>query len=310
MKTRNIILNLSAFLLILMPVFSMAQSEWMVSADKQAQKNPVAFSAESVKAGKQVYLANCKSCHGDLTKDNGLPLLPKPTDLALQAFLDKNSDGSIYYKITDGQATMPTFKSILSDEQRWNIVNYVRSFDANHKTEAAAPAETTSNEGQANADVGKPYSLDVKIDAATSEAIVTFYGTRNGEKVPVKDAEVFVGIKRYFGNLPITEMGITTDENGQIKTLYPSDMPSGETGKAVLVAYAVDKDVYGDISATADLQINTCHPSEFNETRALWANRAHFPIWLIITYLSMVIIVWGVMAKAILNVIKIKKIGN
>lgn len=308
MKTRNIILNLSAFLLILMPVFSMAQSEWMVSADKQAQKSPVAYSPESIKAGKQVYMANCKSCHGDLTKDNGLPLVPKPTDLSLQAFLDKNSDGSIFNKMTDGQATMPTFKSILSAEQRWNIVNYIRSFDAKHKVTAAAPVE--NNTELANSDIGKPYSLDVKIDAATTEATVTFYGTAKGQKVPVKGAEIFVGIKRYFGNLPITDMGIVTDENGQIKTFYPCDMPSGESGNAVLVAYPVDKDQYGDISAKADLVINTCHPSEFSETRALWANRAHFPIWLIITYLSMVIIAWGVMVKAVLNVIKIKKLGN
>jgi mono/diheme cytochrome c family protein len=308
MKARNIILNLSAFFLILMPVFSMAQSEWMVSADKQAQKSPVAFTPVSVKAGKQVFMTNCKSCHGDLTKDNGLPLIPKPTDLGLQAFLDKNSDGSIFNKITDGQATMPTFKSILSAEQRWNIVNYIRSFDANHKVAAAVPIE--NNIEQKSSDIGKPYSLDVKVDVATTEAIVTFYGTSNGQKVPVKGAEIFVGIKRYFGNLPITDMGVTTDENGQIKTVYPCDMPSGESGDAVLVAYPIDKDLYGDISAKADLVINTCHPSEFKETRALWANRAHFPIWLIITYLSMVIIAWGVMVKAVLNVIKIKKLGN
>jgi hypothetical protein len=87
-------------------------------------------------------------------------------------------------------------------------------------------------------------------------------------------------------------------------------MPSGEDGKAVLIAYPVDKDKYGEIVKSVDIQIESCHPSHFKETRALWANRSNFPIWLIITYLSMLAIAWGVMGKAILNVLKIKKIGN
>jgi len=310
MKTRNIILKLSALLILLMPVFSSAQSNWMVSEKKQADKNPIAFSDKSVKAGKQVFLANCKSCHGDPGKANGLPLVPPPTDFALQAFLDKNTDGSIFHKMTDGQATMPTYKSILSKEQRWNIVNFIRSFDANHVAETPAKEQHTVITTVENDEIGKPYYLDVKIDAATTEATVTFFGTSNNEKVAIKDAEIFIGIKRYFGNLPIMEAGSTTDENGILKTFYPCDMPSGEDGKAVLIAYPIDKEKYGEIIKTADLQIESCHPSNFTETRALWANRANFPIWLIITYFSMLAIAWGVMGKAILNVIKIKKIGN
>ena len=309
MKTRNIIIKLSALLILLMPVFSWAQSEWMVSEKKQKDENPIAFSDESIKAGKQVYLANCKSCHGDIGKANGLPLVPAPTDFGIQAFLDKNTDGSIYHKITDGQATMPTYKSILSKKDRWNIVNYIRSFDASHKVEAPKENHTVTTTVVDDV-VGKPYYFDVQIDAATTEATVTLFGTSNGEKVAIKDAEIFIGIKRYFGNLPIMEAGSTTDENGVLKTFYPCDMPSGEDGKAVLIAYPIDKDKYGEIIKSVDIQIESCHPSHFKETRALWANRANFPIWLIITYLSMLAIAWGVMGKAILNVIKIKKIGN
>ena len=177
--------------------------------------------------------------------------------------------------------------------------------------EVAAPKQdkSASNEPKEIA-IGKPYYMDLNVDAATTEVTVTFYGTADGNKVVLPDVEIFIGIKRYFGNLAIMEAGATTNEQGILKTSYPCDMPSGEDGLAELIVYPVDKDVYGEIIKTAELQIESCHPSHFSETRALWANRANFPIWLIITYLSMLAIAWGVMGKAVLNVIKIKKIGN
>jgi len=311
MKTRIFIINLSALLILLMPVFSLAQSEWMVSGKKQKDTNPIAFSNKSVKDGKIVFLANCKSCHGDPGKANGLPLVPPPTDFALQAFLDKNTDGSLFHKMTEGQTTMPSYKAILSEEQRWNVVNFIRSFDANRVVEKTTPKQDkTSNNKPNEITIGKPYYMDLKVDAASTEATVTFYGTVDNNKVVMPDVEIFIGIKRYFGNLAIMEAGATTNEQGILKTSYPCDMPSGEDGLAELIVYPVDKDVYGEIIKTAELQIESCHPNHFSETRALWANRANFPIWLIITYLSMLAIAWGVMGKAVLNVIKIKKIGN
>ena len=309
---KKIIINISLLLFVLMPVLSWAQSEWMVSKKKQKDTNPIEYSKESVKAGKVVFTANCKSCHGDPGKANGLPLAPPPTDLALQAFLDKNSNGSIFHKITDGQATMPTYKTILKEEERWNIVNYIRSFDA-HFTPETKPKKATANTETNNtqeAAITAPYSLDLNIDTENSKATAVFYGTQDGEKVTVKDAEIFIGIKRYFGQLPIMEAGATTDEKGMITVEYPIDLPSGEEGSAALIAYVIDKDTYGEISKTADIQLKATHPSHFNDTRALWANRANFPIWLISTYLIFLAIAWGVMGMAVFNVIKIVKLGK
>jgi mono/diheme cytochrome c family protein len=127
----------------------------LVSEEKQKTKNPIVFSQESVKAGKIVYNTNCKSCHGDPTKNTGLPLMPKPTDMGLQAFLDKNTDGSIFYKITEGRVTMPQYASILSEEDRWHTVNYIRSFDANFE----APTDSEQSTVQTDKDgKGRIYS--------------------------------------------------------------------------------------------------------------------------------------------------------
>jgi len=310
MKRKIMNISLSALLILLLPLVGLTQSDWMVSKHKQNDKNPIAFSPESVKKGKVVFLANCKSCHGDIGKNNGLPLSPKPTDFGLQAFLDKNTDGSIFHKMTDGQATMPTYKSILSKDDRWNIVNYIRSFDANRKetsTAVAKPAKTSS----AKQEIGKPYSLEVSVDASTTETTVKFFGTSSeGNKIAVEGAEIFIGIKRYFGDLPIMEAGATTNEEGMITTKYPYDMPSGHDGAAEIIAYPIDKDKYGDITQTASITIKTCHPSHIGEERALWVNRAHFPWWLMITYSSILLIVFGVIFKVILNLIKIKKLSH
>ena len=312
MKKNNIITNFSVLLILLMPLMSWAQSEWIVSDTKQKKKNPVAFSEASVKDGKIQYMANCKSCHGDPGKNNGLPLVPKPTDLVLQAFLDLNTDGSIYSKMTDGQVTMPSYKAILSDQQRWSIVNFLRSMDKNHKivkeTTASKPQKEVPKKEVANPEA--PYYLTLSVDATTNEATTLFQGTLNGEKTAIEGVEVFMGIKRYFNDLPIMDAGAITNSQGIIKASYPGDLPSGDDGKAELIAYVIDTETFGEITAQNEITLSPAHPTLSKETRALWADRSHFPWWLMITYLSVVIIVWSVMAKVVLNMFKIKSLGK
>ncbi len=307
MKTSNILNNIAIGLLFMAPVSTFAQSEWTVTDAQKKVTNPIAFSDQSVNEGKTIYLANCKSCHGDPTKNNGLPLVPKPTDFGLQAFLDLNSDGSIFQKMTEGRATMPTYAAILTVDQRWNVVNYIRSFDANFTPSAGGAATTVI----ANSDeVTAPYFLEIAVDSANSQAVVTLFGTFNGQKAAVANAEVFVGIKRYFKNLPIMKAGETTNEMGQITVTYPTDLKSGEHGLGELVAYPVDIQRYGELTQSAPIHLKPVHIDDFNATRALWAHNNRVPVWLLITYLSIVIIVWGVMFKVVLNLLKIKKLGN
>lgn len=311
MKTRIYVINILAILLLFVPVAMMAQSDWTVSDDKQNTKNPVTFSEQSVNAGKGVYMINCKSCHGDPTKNNVLAaLVPKPTDLGIQAFLDKNSDGSIFYKITEGKATMPQFGSILSEDDRWNIVNYIRSFDANFEAPVGSTTtEVVSSDGSADGITG-PYEIQLFVDEANHKVDAKLIGQKDGNKIAVPNAELFVGIKRYFSNLPVMSVGATTDANGIIQSEYPHDLPGNEDGKGFIIAYPVDTEKYGEINAEAEISLEAIHPVDFASIRALWAGNQNVPIWLIVTYLSMVLIVWGTMFKVVLNIIKIKKIGN
>ena len=92
--------------------------EWEVPAAAQKKSATYAFDQASQDAGEKIYNANCASCHGQPTKGNFQPLTPIPGDLATKRFVDQ-SDGELYFKITNGRGLMPQFKTVLSNEERW-----------------------------------------------------------------------------------------------------------------------------------------------------------------------------------------------
>ena len=84
--------------------------EWVVPADKAKKVSPFAFTPESKKAGEALYKANCMSCHGMPGKNNAIPLVPPPPDLA-GTVAQSLKDGEFFYKITEGRGPMPSFKN-------------------------------------------------------------------------------------------------------------------------------------------------------------------------------------------------------
>jgi mono/diheme cytochrome c family protein len=53
---------------------------------------------------------------------------PPPASLAVAMRDGTNgmTDGEIFWKITEGRRPMPSFKKELTDEQRWQLVNFLR----------------------------------------------------------------------------------------------------------------------------------------------------------------------------------------
>jgi len=107
-----------------------AQSKsWQVPSDAMASKNPVASNPASLKEGKTLYTAYCTPCHGDKGKGDGpaaAALNPKPADHTSPALLNE-TDGALFYKITQGRGSMPQYKAALTDNQRWELVAYIRT---------------------------------------------------------------------------------------------------------------------------------------------------------------------------------------
>jgi len=98
-----------------------------VSADKM--ENPLKSDINATKAGKKLYAQNCSICHGAKGKGDGLAgmaLNPRPSDFTKEIVQNQN-DGAIHWKITEGRAPMASYKAEFTEEQRWQLVNYIRS---------------------------------------------------------------------------------------------------------------------------------------------------------------------------------------
>jgi mono/diheme cytochrome c family protein len=140
---RNLLVIFGLFLVVAAggAAFLYYQSDWRVPAQMKKLQNPVPANNEAVGAGMMVYMDHCQSCHGE----NGDGRGPKAEQLSVAPanFMDTHTmsavtDGELFWKITHGRRPMPSFKDKLNDEERWQLVVYIRTLAA--KPNAGAPA--------------------------------------------------------------------------------------------------------------------------------------------------------------------------
>lgn len=106
------------------------RTPWVVPAAEKERKNPLTASEANLTAARQIYSDQCANCHGDGGKGDGSDAMmydPAPSDLTDAAKLSKLTDGEIYYQIAEGRKPMPSFKKKLTEDQRWQLVLFVRS---------------------------------------------------------------------------------------------------------------------------------------------------------------------------------------
>lgn len=104
--------------------------QWKAPKFASEIKNPLSGNSESAKEGKNLFNVYCVTCHGEKGEGNGIAaatLNPRPANLT-SSQVQKQSDGAIYWKITTGfpPTAMISWRSNLSDKQRWSLVNYIR----------------------------------------------------------------------------------------------------------------------------------------------------------------------------------------
>jgi mono/diheme cytochrome c family protein len=106
------------------------------SQDFKSLKNPVPLNEQTLKAAKAIYEEKCLGCHGETGKGDGPEAMmydPPPADLADSHKVHTMTDGEIFHQISEGGKPMPAFKKQLSEEQRWQLVHYVRSLAPKHE---------------------------------------------------------------------------------------------------------------------------------------------------------------------------------
>ena len=111
--------------------FFQGTKPWPVPDKDNKMANPVKADASSVDAGKAIWAKQCQSCHGKSGKGDGTKaagLDTYPGDFT-QASVQGETDGALFYKISEGRGDMPSFKKKIPDaEDIWSVVNYMRTF--------------------------------------------------------------------------------------------------------------------------------------------------------------------------------------
>jgi len=104
---------------------------WRAPASAANWPNPVALNATTIALGQKLYVANCLKCHGTEGKGDGpgaAALEEKPANLPARIKEIGETDGELFWKISEGHAAMPKWKATpLSEKQRWQLVNYIRA---------------------------------------------------------------------------------------------------------------------------------------------------------------------------------------
>ena len=93
-------------------------------AEARELANPVESSPESLAAGEAAYQRLCATCHGPTGHGD------RPSNLADDTWRHGSTDGEIFTVIRDGigpDFAMDSFDGPLSEEEIWNLVNYVKS---------------------------------------------------------------------------------------------------------------------------------------------------------------------------------------
>lgn len=106
------------------------QDPWPVPEKNAKMANPLKGDAASLATGKSLWAKHCQSCHGKTGKGDGnkaASLKTQPGDFTAADF-QKQTDGEIFYKTSEGRKDMPSFKKKIPDaDELWSIVNHIRT---------------------------------------------------------------------------------------------------------------------------------------------------------------------------------------
>jgi mono/diheme cytochrome c family protein len=304
MIKKNLIMLYRLYLLVfsLAAVTSIfAQEEWIVPEDKKAQLSPFEFSDETRKSGADIYSTNCKSCHGAPGQNNYTPLVPPPGDPGAADF-QANTDGEFYHKIREGRGLMQSYKNILTPEETWNVISYIRSFNTSYVQEVSKEIPRGAYDGEVA--IYLAYNEPSKVIEAQ------VIGTNQKGTEPITGASVNLSVKRMFGDYAIEDPKITNKE-GKVLFVIKDKLPGDKEGNITLEAKLTDMEAFGVVTADTLIALGTpMTKGSLLEERALWNKVSKAPIWLLLAYFATVVGVWSALFFILFQLRKIYFIGK
>jgi mono/diheme cytochrome c family protein len=124
-------MSLLAGMLVLTAAVWAFDDSWPVPKEAADRTNPLTASSPYAKKAHTTYGNLCAPCHGDKGDgkgEEGESLRVTPADFTSAALMLPMSDGELFYKITKGRNPMPSFEVKLTDQERWGLVVYLRTF--------------------------------------------------------------------------------------------------------------------------------------------------------------------------------------
>ena len=93
-------------------------------------KNPITDKAASASRGEKLFVNNCAKCHG--LSGNGYGTVAHgfttwPRQLWAWNNTGPETDGYLFWFITNGRSDMPPWGLILSENNRWDLINYIKT---------------------------------------------------------------------------------------------------------------------------------------------------------------------------------------
>ncbi len=102
----------------------------VIPPEEMKRENPVKPTEASIADGRKLYKYQCAMCHGE--KGDGNTELAEAMKLKLKDYsnpeaLKDFTDGALNYIIDKGKGQMPSQEGRMNANQKWNMINYIRS---------------------------------------------------------------------------------------------------------------------------------------------------------------------------------------
>ncbi len=224
----------------------------------------------------------------------------------------------IFYKFPLLKITFLQITDTLEKELGFVITDRIGSAVFNYKSNSV----TTDKEGKlhfkavfAGNKSMDPADAEVTIKRARLEitpvkgdslltANVKLVDVGTGNEMPVKEIALGIFVKRSF--LPLKVGEGTTDENGEAIVEIPNNLPGDAKGMITLLAKLDESELYGNLEASTTVKWGIPVSNKLQEApRSLWS--AHPPVWMMVTFAVLMIIVWGHYIVIVYELFRLRK---
>jgi mono/diheme cytochrome c family protein len=203
--------------------------------------SPTPYSEESIARGEPVFQLNCSPCHGESGMGDGpaaVALDPAPPPIAMTSQM--LGDDYLFWRISEGGAmdpfnsAMPSWKAVLDEDTRWDVINYVRSLgrgDAAGSVQGGGPGASAEAEAQMRAEVLASAVEQGVLTQEQADLFDTVHGLIDDARAAEPDRQI-VGTMRDLQDQILQELvadGTVTEEDAQtfntvLDTLQSSDL--------------------------------------------------------------------------------------